>query len=289
MSKVKTTDHIAAPQAWHAVRTSIQVCRKQLRECESARYGVSAQDGHPSAEEEYEAACDWLARRLENAHRLILLLVEQLGLPDFQSYYQEGFTSFADNLDGVETAEHDPEYLESAPLDYMVDILRSLSDSLEPETHEYGIDAIDQLHQLLKTTPVILDRSNIVPQSEKDVQKGIFDYLRILYPSARTEVGLSHVFKTFKADIGIDDLGVLIELKFINSPQELKSETPGIYEDMHGYKGDPRWKSHVALLYLTGPFTHEGELKAEFKLSECPEDWLPIMVVGEGNRLGKSK
>lgn len=95
---------------------------------------------------------------------------------------------------------------------------------------------------------------------------------------------ISHVNKTFKADIGIDALNLLIEVKFIDNAVEMRSECPSLFEDMFAYRGDRKWKHFFALVYCTGPHLRQEELEAEFALAKCPPDWIPIAVYGKGGR-----
>lgn len=214
----------------------------------------------------------------------MIVLIEQLGLDAFLEEYRSGFKRFAKKLDRVYRPDYDPEIHESLALDYVKDMLNTLSDSLEPEKAEHEIDALGQIKGLLQAADFILGRAKIEPKSEQDIQKAVFEYLRILYPGARREVPIAHVIKTFKADIAIDELGLLIEIKFIDSPAEARSGCPGLFEDMFGYRGDPKWTSHFALVYLTGAHMRQEELDAEFALAECPVDWTPIVVRGGGGR-----
>lgn len=273
-------------RAWHAVRTQLDVCRRQLRTCADAEDRFAA-DGHPESEEDLRTALDWLAVLLRDAHVRLLLLFDLAGTPTVLTEYRQGFAHHAGNLDKIERTDFDPELFESLPLAYISRTFQNLAASLEDEKPRSSIDAVGIVEGIMKSAPHIVQRAGSVPTCESDIQRILFDYLRIVFPSAREQVGVGHVVKTFKADIGIDELGVMIEIKFAGSPSEIKAGIGGFFEDMHGYRGDPKWKHFYGFLYTTEPFLTPAELDAEFALSEAPIDWTPIVIHGPGERTRK--
>ncbi len=270
------------------MRDQLDRCRRQLRAIETAGLRVSEEDGHPSAEEELAAEKEALARMLLRAHRRLVLLLEQLELPVFLEEYLASFREFEGGLGDTEHAEWDPETQVSEPLDFLARTLGDVEASVGPSATSTGIDPVAQIEGILRLTPTILARAGIAPTSEKHVEKALFEFIRLVHPSARPQVELSQVIKPFKADIGIDSLGVLIEVKFVTSERETRSETPGIFEDMFGYRGDPAWKHHFALIYCSDHSITQGELEAQFDRSECPVDWTPVVVHGSGSRGAKT-
>lgn len=273
-----------ASQPWQAVRDQIDACRRQLRQCDDIGQRLGGSNSHPEAEDNFEAECAWLGKLIHRAHLRMILLLEQLGTKVFLEEYRAGFVAFAGKLDEVYQPDWDPDRAESEALDYVCSMLNLVSASLEPSRGGHEIDALMQIKGILEASDFILARAGKEPASERDVQNAVFEYLQILYPGTRREVAVSHVLKTFKADIGIDALGLLIEIKFIDSPVEARNECPGLFEDMFGYRGDAKWKHHFALVYTTGPHVRASELEAEFELAECPVNWTPIVVRGDGER-----
>lgn len=282
--KSPNTVQSAPPQAWQAVREQIDTCRHQLRRSDNAERAVGYHEGHPQAEEEYASELSWLGTMISRAHLRMILLLEQLGTSVFLREYRRGFKKFEKKMEEVYRPDHDPEHQESEALDFIAATLNSLSASLEPEKNVHEIDALAQVREILAASDFILARAGLQPRSEGEVRDAIFEYLRILHPSARREIPIPHVIKTFKADIGIDALELIIEVKFVDSAAETRSETPGLFEDMFGYRGDKQWKHYFALIYSTGPHLRQEEIDAEFALAECPVDWTPITVWGKGAR-----
>jgi hypothetical protein len=279
---------IALAQSWTAVRTQVDACSRQLRNCEIADDRVDWSNEEPQAVEAYEGECAYLGMLIEAAHLKMLVLIEQLCSSAFLEEYRKGFRRFRKKLDDVQRNRYDPEIHESEALLYVKRSFQTLSESREPAAHAHEIDAIAQIDGLLRSAHYIVGRAKIEPKSEAEVRRALLDYIRILYPDARPDVPIAHIEKAFKADIGIEQLGVLIEIKFVDSAREAKSEPPGFYEDMFGYRGDPRWTTHFALVYSTGPYIRQEELEAEFQIAECPVDWIPISVWGDGERTPKA-
>ncbi len=276
--------HMALPHSWFAVRAQLDAGSRQLSECARAEDRIDWEDQHPDVVADYEAECNYLGTLIKDAHLKMLLLIDQLGAPSFLAAYRKGFRKYRGKLTEVVRIEFDPEIRESEALRYVRSAFNTLSDSMEPRRRAHEVDAIAQVERLLRSTHYIVARAGVEPKAESDVEVALFDYLRILYPTARRQVPISHVIKTFKVDIGIDELGVLIEVKFVDCAREVKSECPSLYEDMFGYRGDPKWTTHFALVYSTGPDIKQEELEAEFAIADCPVDWKPIAVWGKGGR-----
>ncbi|MXP29560.1 response regulator [Porphyrobacter algicida] len=97
------------PQAWDAVREQLDRCRRQLRAIVTAGWRVSEEGGHPLVKEEVAAEKEALARMLPRAHRLLVLLHEQLDLPVFLEQYLALFRVIESGLGGMEHAEWDPD------------------------------------------------------------------------------------------------------------------------------------------------------------------------------------
>lgn len=288
MTRFRHTRYDVQPQAWDAVHEQLDRCRRQLRAVETAGWRLSEEDGHPSAEEELAAEKEALSRMLLRAHRRLVMLLEQLELPVFLEEYLVSFRKLEGALGDTEHAEWDPETQVSEPLNFLARTLADVEASLAPSEASTSIDAVAQIEGILRLAPTILARVGIAPTSEKHVEEALFEFIRLVHPSARKQVELSQVVKSFKADIGIDSLGVLIEVKFVTSERETRKETPGIFEDMFGYRGDPGWRHHFALIYCSDHSITQGELEAQFERSGCPVDWTPVVVHGTGSRRTKT-
>ena len=270
---------------WSAVAAEIDACRQQLRECERV-FGYSQDENGYHEDEQYEGEKSYLGYRLRQAYLRMLILIERAGLPQFLSVFREGFITFEGKLDEVKHSPHDPENLYSEPLTYIDQGFEALSALIRGDgtrdTYKIGL-----FERVLRQTPYILADRKIVPNSEKDVRQPIYDLLKTVFPDCRREIPVSHLFKTYKADVGVSSLKALAEFKYALDEQELKHELDGVFADMNGYSGDPQWTRFFAVFYTATPVAAPERILEEFKLSRADIRWTPIIVHGTGTRLKK--
>lgn len=217
----------------------------------------------------------------------MLILIERVNLPQFLAIFREGFAPFEDKLDQVQHVPQDPETLYSEPLTYLDQGFEALSALMRGvgtrEAFKIGL-----FENILRQTPYILADRKIIPASEKDIRQPIFDLLKTVFPDCRREIPVSHLFKTYKADVGVGSCRALAEFKYALNEQELKSELDGIYSDMKGYGGDPQWTRFFAVFYTAVPIAAPERMLEEFKLARADISWTPIIVHGPGTRTKKS-
>lgn|GEM_PF-691551 len=270
---------------WAATAAAIDACRQQLRECERA-FGYTQINDQYEEEEQYQAERASLGYRLRQAHLRMLILIEHAGLPLFHNSYSQGFEEFASKLDEVEQSPHDTDDLFSDPLTYIGQNFDALTALLREES-SHKASSLALFERILRQTPYILADREIVPTSEKEVRKPIFDLLKTVFPDCRREISVSHLFKVYKADLGIPSLKALAEVKYALDEAELRSELDGIYADINGYAGDPQWTRFFAVFYTANPVAAPERVLEEFKLSRVDVTWTPIIVHGAGTRPGR--
>jgi hypothetical protein len=267
---------------WSAVAAEIDACRQQLRECERV-FGYS-QDEHGYHEDErYGAERSYLGFRLRQAFLRMLILIERAELSQFLTNFRAGFAAYEGKLEVLGHSPHDPEDLYSEPLIFMDQSFDALSAMLR------GVGTRDQyelglLERILRQTPYILANRGTTPISEKDVRQPVFDVLKTVFSDCRREIPVSHLFKTYRADLGVPALKALVEFKYALDEKELKSELDGVYADMNGYAGDPQWNRFFAVFYTATPVAAPERILEEFKLSRADMSWQPIIVHGTGTR-----
>lgn len=267
---------------WSAVAAEIDACRQQLRECERT-FGYS-QDEHGYHEDErYESEKSYLGFRLRQAYLRMLILIERAQLPHFLATFRDGFLTFEGKLDHVEHSSHDPEDLYSKPLTFIDQSFDALSAMLRSGSKRDQSN-VGLLERVLRQTPYILADRRVVPTSEKDVRQAVFDVLKTIFPDCRREVPVSHLFKIYRADLGVPTLKALVEFKYALDEKELKSELDGVYADMNGYAGDPQWKRFFAVFYTASAVAAPERMLEEFKLSRVDISWTPLIVHGTGTR-----
>lgn len=271
---------------WSAVGAEIDACRQQLRQCERT-FGYSQDEQGYHEDEQYEAEKSYLGFRLRQAYLRMLILIERAGLPHFLAVFREGFAAFEGKLDDVKHSPHDPEDLYSEPLIYIDQSFDALSALIRGPDTRTGFK-VGLLERILRQTPYILADRGIVPTSEKEIRQPVFDLLKTVFPDCRREIPVSHLFKTYKADVGVSSLQALAEFKYALTEQELKGELDGVYADMNGYAGDTQWTRFFAVFYTATPVAAPERIIEEFKLSRADISWTPIIVHGTGTRQKKS-
>lgn len=276
---------------WAATASSIDACRQQLRECERTFEYHPDGSGNYLETAEHDADKQYLGHLIGQANLRILILLERAALPLFRQSYARGFERFEGKLDDVDQSPYDPADLLSHPLIYIDQAFDALVAMIRRrDTTE--ISGLALFERILRQAPYIIEDRRMVPSSEADVRKPLFDVLKTVFPDAQREVPVSHIFKIYKADLGSRQLRALSEVKYAINEVELRAQIGGIYEDIKGYSGDPHWKHFFALFYTAAPIAAPERLEAEFKLSRVDMSWIPIIVHGGGTRkslVGKRK
>lgn len=272
--------------AWEIVQAAIEACRQQVVQCERTSRAVQDENGDYDTNPEFEHRAEYLGYLIRKAHVKMQLLIEKAGYVHFLSQYKAGYDSFID-VTALTPVEEEPDYLISDPLNYIETAFASLSEIV------IGLDdnklELAMVERALRSAPYIVKDFQADPHSEKDIKATMLRYLKHVFPDARHKVKLSHVFKTYKADIGIGSLKALIEIKYAQNENELKTELDGIYADMKGYAGDDRWVNFFALIYTTEPIATQERVDAEYALSKVDVSWRPIIVHGPGDRTKPAK
>ncbi|MFA1677194.1 hypothetical protein ACDY97_31950 [Rhizobium mongolense] len=284
MTKKDKEDKHSGP--WEIVQASIEACRQQLLQCERTSKMVQDEDGEYYTNEEFEHRAEYLGYLLRKTHVKMQLLIEKTGYVHFLRQYKKGFDAF-ENVTELTPVPEEPDYLISDPLDYIETAFSSLSEIV------IGLDdnklELAMVERVLRNAPYIVKDFKADPHSEKDIKATMLKFLQRLFADARHEVKISHVFKTYKADIGIGSLKALIEVKYAQDESELKAELDGIYADMKGYAGDDRWVNFFALIYTTEPIATQERIEAEYALAKVDMSWKPIIVHGTGDRVKPQK
>lgn len=146
-----------------------------------------------------------------------------------------------------------------------------------------------KLRNFLLETPRIIRDFGLEPRSEKDVREKVYNVLIHLHPDTVREIPISKVSKVYKPDIGVRSLKAAIEYKYVTSETELKTAIGGVFEDISGYAGSADWTTFFAVFYMTDAFFTQRQIDSEFQLSNAPHSWIPILVLGKGERPKKAK
>lgn len=143
------------------------------------------------------------------------------------------------------------------------------------------------LERILDGTGKMLTDRNVEPSNEAEVRVEVYKTLIHVFPDTVREVPIAKISKTYKPDIGVKRLKSAIEYKFVDSEIEAKTAIGGIFEDINGYEGSADWTTFYAVFYMTDNFLTKYQIEEEFKLSDVPHRWKPIVVFGKGSRKNK--
>ena len=275
------------PVGWSAVAAEIDACRQQLRECERT-FGYSEDEHGYHEDERYDSEKSYLGLRLRQAYLRMLILIERADLPNFLATFRDGFAAYEGKLDDVGQSSHDPEDLYSEPLIFIDQSFDALSAMLRSGSKRDQSN-VGLLERVLRQTPYILADRGAVPTSEKNVRQAVFDVLKTIFADCRREIPVSHLFKTYRADLGIPALKALVEFKYALDEKELKSELDGVYADRNGYAGDPQWTRFFAVFYTATAVAAPERMLEEFKLSRTDISWTPLIVHGTGTRADRAR
>ncbi|OIR12675.1 hypothetical protein GALL_57420 [mine drainage metagenome] len=160
---------------------------------------------------------------------------------------------------------------------------------LENENEYETINSFFLLERILRGTSKMLSDRKIEPANETEVKNEVYKTLIHVFPDTVREIPIAKVSKTYKPDIGIKRLKSAIEYKFASSAEETKTAIGGIFEDINGYEGSKDWTTFYSVIYMTDSFMTQDQVEAEFKLSNVPHHWKPIVVYGHGKRVKATK
>ena len=212
---------------------------------------------------------------------------EVLNLSGMLGELKAGFEAHRESLSAISTTSVGETY--SPALAFLGSYFRPLKASVPTKEEAEAAAAIQRLERILLGTPKLVKDRGLEPKNEKDVRKAMYDLLIHPYPDTVREVPISKQSKIYKPDIGIPSLRAAIEYKFAASEQEVKTALGGIYQDVVGYAGSKDWTVFFAVIYMTEPFFTQAQVEAEFRMSKVDRSWKPLLVVGRGIRIIKSR
>jgi hypothetical protein len=165
-------------------------------------------------------------------------------------------------------------------LDAVIDGIRAIDPTIEEKGDDQGERM--QLERLLDRTAYILQRRDVVPTREGEIQRVMDEYLESIYGADYCrQFSIPGVVKNFRPDSGIRSLKTVIEFKLAKDTRGLKTATSGLFEDAAGYKASADWKRYYSVIYMTGAYGTKEQLLADFDRAGMV-DWTPIPVTGIG-------
>jgi len=212
-----------------------------------------------------------------------MVALDHLGLDASRADLAEAWRRFVQS--GLRKFKYYPEHdaVGSKAFDYLdavIDGIRAIGSGSVEKSDDQG--ERQQLERLLERTAYILQRRNVVPKKESEIQRVMDEYLESMYGAEyRRQFSIPGVVKNFRPDSGIRSLETVIEFKLAKDVDGLKAATSGLFEDASGYKASNDWKRYYSVIYMTGAYGTREQLLAEFDRAGMI-DWTPILVTGVG-------
>ncbi|MCY1075348.1 hypothetical protein [Archangium lansingense] len=235
----------------------------ELEELEDQeRHGTSDQDG-PSTKESIRWTKSRMASRAERLFRLILNVLEASGLPGTREKLQGEWAALVTDISEIEWME-ELGVLNSPALTLLQDSLYGLKAIAGTSLSAPEEDALRRVETVLKSLPYIMAKRGKKINSEADVQEVLDESMNLMFEGkyeSRPEVG--GLVKGFTADGGVREQGIIIELKFARSAEDLKRCIEELAADIAGYRGSRDWKYFYAVLIMTEPLITEVKFEAE--------------------------
>jgi len=140
------------------------------------------------------------------------------------------------------------------------------------------------LENFLKGTPKLIKDNNIIPSSEADVKRIVYNTLIHVFPDTIKEFPIPQEVTHYKPDFGVRHLKCGIEYKFVDSDEECKKFLGGIYEDMMAYEGTEDWTYFIAIIYMTDNYITQAQVDSQILSSKAKKNWKVFLVFGKGDR-----
>lgn len=258
---------------------------------EDIKADISAADGWISelgegsySEDEREYVTQQVENTLRRIQERLLIGLEYCGLTEAARRQRERFSEREHELTTIHYEGYLGVFYVSA-LDDMVMALRAFLACIgvdkDGKTSEGELRHVRRI--LDGTAKLIADRK-LDPRNETQVRNEVYGLLLHSFPDTVRDPHVAQVSKVYKPDLGIRSLKALIEYKFADTADELKTSLEGIYADTHGYSGFSDWKHFFAVIYCTDAFMTPDQLKAELARVDMPKNWDVILVTGRGGR-----
>ncbi len=222
---------------------------------------------------------------LKDTYLLVFTYIESQGNTKLLKLYQQSLSVILDeNFNGVETQYID----EIEETFYVSKSLSKLSQFILP----YQAFAIDKesvinagvlyLENILTNTAVIIKELKETPKSETQVYNAVKFVLKSTFPDS---VLLSEPFyktaKCYKPDILIPSIHTAVEYKYAEDEQRLIKTMEEILIDVVGYSNHPIYKTFYAVFYVKPGICSEKRFKIMWEEKRFPNNWKPILAIGE--------
>jgi hypothetical protein len=269
------------------IRAALFGLEGQLEQARQARTQIEYEAllAVPSPGGGYEDPKAALSATLTELYEVLLVVLEAAGLSETRSHLLARW----DHLEVKKTTyNYQFDYAENKAyehLSHLLEGLRNISADDRPHAESYELV---QLETILRRTPVLLRRRNIVPRGEEDIQEVMHDYLSAFFTEYKHPIRIHGIIKNFDPDGGIRNLQTAIEFKYAATHEEVSRALSGVFEDVSGYQGSKDWTRFYTLIYQTEAFESEDRVRSELKRASAMT-WRGILVTGSGYRGKRQK
>ncbi len=231
---------------------------------------------------------DELVRPFEYlAMSLYLTTVCLLDSKGLHAYLKQFYIKFGEKFDVKNAAEiYDLDhYWSGEPFNVFINDLKQFLApfNIVGDSSRYlQLSGVQYLETILRNTATILHKAEITPTAEPEVYKAVRSVLEAIFPTAISpdKAKFFKNFKTYKPDILIPELSAVVEYKYANSEERLKSALAEIADDVKGYTGDSDYNLLYAVFYVKADFWGEEKFIAAWAEKQFPKNWQAFYVVG---------
>jgi hypothetical protein len=217
---------------------------------------------------------------LQELHHVLLVVLEAADMPETRASLISAWRGFMDGEGLGHTNDDDEsENCESPALTFLERLIQGLRITVSEAISSEEAWTLSRLEAMLRDTPGLMHRRQVVPANESELQKIMHDYLSACFPDFRLNPPIGGTLKNFKPDCGIASVGAAIEFKIVHNREQMAIAFSGVAEDTAGYKGSKDWSRFYAVIYQAQPFMLESQLRSDLKRIGAAT-WTPFVVNG---------
>ena len=203
------------------------------------------------------------------AYRSCLLICDREALERLGNNLVLGWREDEADFFALKHYEDEPAFAYVESIQYLASWLKVVAALHQPSNAT--LSKIEIARQIALNGAHLLHLDDKKANKEADVHAALTKYLTVAFPSTRNHPPIVQNTKTYKPDIGIDELQYAIEVKYAKTRAQAVVCVAGIYEDMMGYAGDPAWRRFLGVIYATTAAVTQAHIDAEVKRLDVPE------------------
>jgi len=246
---------------------------------------MMSRNSHHQGSESYENnLSDALANTLRRMSNELAIALEMMGLAETRKEFLVKWKQFDEEALRETKEFHDDwgDELVSLPLNLCESIIHVIESTYESDEEGAERAELNILEFILNSTARIVANASVNPGKEADIQKPMNEQLSTTFSSFTSQLTISKPIMSFKPDCGITDLKTAIEYKFVPNKAKLKTAIHGLNEDLSAYAGSLDWTRFYSVIYQTGPFGTEKQVREALRKSGNAERWKVFLVTGSG-------